>query len=122
MPGYMGRLSDDAVTIAQVLQLSGYRTFMSGKWHLGTPDPTKHGFEEDYGTLVSAQSYWKQGQYIRKPDGHPKRTYADGEFYGTNVLTDYALDFSRKHGKRRTSPGSCTLPTIPTLPVAGAQN
>ena len=93
MPGYMGRLSDDAVTIAQVLQLSGYRTFMSGKWHLGTPDPTKHGFEEYYGTLVSAQSYWKQGQYIRKPDGHPKRTYADGEFYGTNVLTDYALDF-----------------------------
>ena len=26
-----------------------YRTFMSGKWHLA-PDPTKHGFEQFYGT------------------------------------------------------------------------
>ena len=33
-PGYMGRISEDAVTIAQILQSSGYRTFMSGKWHL----------------------------------------------------------------------------------------
>ncbi len=92
-PGYRGRISDDAVTIAQVLQLSGYRTFMSGKWHLGTNDPTKHGFEEYFGTLISAQSFWDSRQYIRLPEGREKRTYNDGEFYGTNALTDYALDF-----------------------------
>ena len=33
-PGYRGRLSENAATIAEVLVPSGYRTFMSGKWHL----------------------------------------------------------------------------------------
>ncbi len=100
-PGYRGRVADDAVNIAQVLQLSGYRTFMSGKWHLGTKDPTKYGFEEYYGTLASAQTYWDPNRYIRLPEGHKVRTYNNGEFYGTNVLTDYALDFLRE---ARTTP------------------
>ena len=95
-PGYMGRISDDAVTIAQILQSSGYRTFMSGKWHLGTNDPTKHGFEEYFGTLASAQTYWDPNHFIRKPEGRPVRTYKEGEFYGTNAITDYALDFLQK--------------------------
>jgi len=95
LPGYMGRISDDAITIAQVLQRSGYRTFMSGKWHLGTDDPTERGFEEFFGTLVSAQTYWDPNHFIRKPDGRAVRTYKEGEFYGTNAITDYALDFLR---------------------------
>jgi len=92
-PGYTGRISDDAITIAQILQSSGYRTFMSGKWHLGTNDPTKYGFEEYFGTLASAQTYWDPNHFIRKPDGRVVRTYKEGEFYGTNAITDYALDF-----------------------------
>lgn len=95
-PGYMGRISDDAVTVAQVLQSSGYRTFMSGKWHVGTNDPTKHGFEEYFGTLSSAQSYWNPREYIRRPAGSKVRNYKEGDFYGTNAITDYALDFLQK--------------------------
>ena len=53
-PGYRGRLSENAVTIAEVLKSAGYRTFMSGKWHVGTNDPTRHGFEQYFGTLISA--------------------------------------------------------------------
>jgi arylsulfatase len=92
-PGYQGRVSDDAVTIAQVLQNSGYRTFMSGKWHLGTNDPTQHGFEEYYGTLVSAQTFWDPNHYTRRPTHREARRYEAGKFYGTTALTDYALDF-----------------------------
>ena len=92
-PGYRGRISDDAVTIAELLQNAGYRTFMSGKWHLGTPDPTLHGFEEFYGTLVSAQTFWDPDHFIRLPEGSTARTYDKGEFYGTDALTDHALDF-----------------------------
>jgi arylsulfatase A-like enzyme len=95
-PGYTGKVSDDAITIAQILQHSGYRTFMSGKWHLGTNDPTKHGFEEYFGTLASAQTYWDPKHFIRKPDGSAVRTYKEGEFYGTNAITDYALNFLQK--------------------------
>ena len=57
-PGYRGRLSDNAVTLAEVLKLADYRTFMSGKWHVGTNDPTRHGFEQYFGTLISAATYW----------------------------------------------------------------
>lgn len=92
-PGYRGAVSDDAVTIAQLLRQFSYRTFLSGKWHLGTPDPTAHGFEEFYGTLVSAQTFWDPDHYTRLPAGRQAREYAPGEFYGTDALTDHALDF-----------------------------
>ena len=91
--GYRGRIADDAVTIAQVLQMSDYRTFISGKWHLGTNDPTRHGFEEFYGTLVSAQTFWDQDHYKRLPEGREAIKYNEGEFYGTNALTDHAITF-----------------------------
>ena len=92
-PGYRGRLSDNAVTLAEVLKLAGYRTFMSGKWHVGTNDPTRHGFEQYFGTLISAATYWDSAQYLRLPQGSTTRSYDRDAFYGTDALTDYALDF-----------------------------
>ncbi len=92
-PGYRGRLSENAATIAEVLKPSGYRTFMSGKWHLGTDDPTRHGFEQFYGTLISAATFWDPAGYRRRPQGSSTRSYGMGAFYGTDALTDYAMDF-----------------------------
>ncbi|MEM7012553.1 MAG: arylsulfatase [Verrucomicrobiota bacterium] len=92
-PGYRGVVSSEAQTIAQVLAPAGYRSFISGKWHLGTDDPTELGFEEFYGTLVSAKRFFDPNHLIRKPDGAPKREYPDGEFYATDAVTDHALDF-----------------------------
>ena len=46
--GYTGKLSDECVTMGEVLGDAGYATSMTGKWHLGlangTP-PWKRGFE-----------------------------------------------------------------------------
>jgi arylsulfatase len=92
-PGYRGVVSDEALTVSQVLMSSGYRSFMSGKWHLGTPDPTQHGFEEFYGTLVSAKRFFDQDHLIRRPAGRKARRYPDGEFYATDAVTDHALEF-----------------------------
>jgi arylsulfatase A-like enzyme len=101
-PGYRGRLSENAATIAEVLKPSGYRTYMSGKWHLGTDDPTRHGFQQFYGTLISAATFWDQAGYLRRPQGSSTRSYETGAFYGTDALTDYALDFLED---ARTTPG-----------------
>jgi arylsulfatase len=92
-PGYRGRLSDEAVTLAEVLKSAGYRTYMSGKWHVGTSDPTLHGFEQYFGTLISAHSFWDPSQYLRLPQASRRRPYDGDTFYGTDALTDYALDF-----------------------------
>jgi arylsulfatase A-like enzyme len=100
-PGYRGRLSENAVTLAEVVKSAGYRTFMSGKWHVGTNDPTRHGFEQYFGTLISAATFWDSGKYLRLPQGSETRHYAPDAFYGTDALTDYAQDFLKD---ARTTP------------------
>ena len=51
----------DQTTIAEVLKKNGYRTGMFGKWHLGyKPElqPTARGFDDFYGFLSGARSYF----------------------------------------------------------------
>ena len=83
--GYRGSVSDEAQTIAELLKPAGYRSFIAGKWHLGTNDPTKHGFEEFYGTLVSCKRFFDPEHLLRLPEGRKARTYQAGEFYATDA-------------------------------------
>jgi len=83
------------VTIAEVLRTAGYSALMVGKWHLNNPPPVERGFEEYYGLLGGMESYWDPSKYVRLPAGRVERQYAPGEFYTTNVFTDYALDLLR---------------------------
>lgn len=105
--GYEGFLSDRCVTLAEVLKSAGYRTYMSGKWHMGhPPTPIDRGFDEFFGLLGGFTSFFTPKVHDRLPKGRPVRKYEDGEYYATDVFTDYALDFladSRKtdeNGKR----------------------
>ncbi|MDF1825619.1 MAG: arylsulfatase [Verrucomicrobiales bacterium] len=93
LPGFRGVISEQATLVAEALAPAGYRSFISGKWHLGTDDPTKHGFEEFYGTLVSAKRFFDPDHLIRLPRGRTARTYEKGTFYATDAVTDHALDF-----------------------------
>jgi len=104
LPGYRARVADNAVTLGEVLQAQGYRTYLAGKWHLGTPDPTQRGFDEFYGTLASAHTYWDPEHYLRRPEGKVARQYAPGEFYGTDALADHALDFISEASADSDSP------------------
>lgn len=92
--GYSGfRSESDNVTIAEVLKDAGYFTAMAGKWHLGKVSPIERGFQEYYGLLGGFDSFWNPKVYSRLPKDRTSREYAEGEFYATNVITDYALDF-----------------------------
>jgi arylsulfatase A-like enzyme len=71
-------------TIAEVLKKNGYRTGMFGKWHLGyKPDlqPTARGFDEFYGFLSGARSYFPS----RRTDALLRGTKEENE---TEYLTD----------------------------------
>lgn len=94
VPGYAGHLKPNAVTLAEVLKENGYRTFGSGKWHVDHPGPTERGFEEYYGFLDDyGVDSWEPKWMQRYPEGRPEREYKEGEFFATNAITDYALDF-----------------------------
>ena len=100
-PGYRGRLAEGTATLADRLAARGYRTFLSGKWHLGTPDPTAHGFEAFHGTLASAKTFWEPDHFLSIPATAAPRANgrnggtgeSDEPFYGTRALTDAALGF-----------------------------
>lgn len=61
-PGnYIGAINDRVKTIAEVLRDSGYNTFMSGKWHLGSkPEtlPPAKGFEQSFVLVGPGGSHW----------------------------------------------------------------
>ena len=93
--GYAGfRHDSDNVTIAEVLKDAGYFTAMAGKAHLGRDfNPIERGFQEYYGLLGGFNSFWNPDVYTRLPEDRVPREYGEGEFYATNVITDYAIDF-----------------------------
>ncbi len=94
LPGYRGMLKPSTVTIAEVLKDAGYRTFGTGKWHVGFPGPIERGFEEYYGFLEDyGLDSWEPKWMKRYPEGREERVYKEGEFFATNAITDYALDF-----------------------------
>lgn len=98
LPGYRGFLADRCVTMAGVLKESGYRTYLSGKWHLrgvGNPDctPVNRGFDEFYGHFKAYASFWRPDLFVRLPEDRSKPDYDPGDFYATDAITDYALKF-----------------------------
>lgn len=95
--GYRGKIQDNAVTVAEVLKETGYRTFMTGKWHVSDPVPTKQGFDEFYGfTNGYASNSWTPEMMVRLPEGRPQPEYEEGEFFDSDAFTDFALKFIRQ--------------------------
>lgn len=101
--GYSGfRSNSDNITIAEVLKDAGYFTAMAGKWHLGNKsNPVQRGFQEYYGLLGGFNSMWNPKAYLRLPQDRTPRQYAEGEFYATNAITDYAIDFINQANKEK---------------------
>ena len=117
-PAYQGYLNERCLTIAEALRSAGYRTVMSGKWHVGGqyttdpeksrrdagsrgyPTPLQRGFDHHFGTLAGAGSYFNphamflEGELV---DANDRRVQwgADEEpdgFYYTDAIGRYAAD------------------------------
>ncbi|MDR2705528.1 MAG: arylsulfatase [Planctomycetaceae bacterium] len=101
--GYEGYLTDRCVTLAEVLKDAGYRTLMSGKWHMGQPGPIKRGFEEFFGLIDGFRPYFNPQVHTRLPQERTVRKYNENEYYATDVFTDYALDFLEESRKTNQS-------------------
>ena len=92
---YQGWLSRETVTVAEVLKSAGYRTYMSGKWHVGEerPDwPLQRGFERYFGLISGANSYYRllPGRLMLE-DNEPYEIPEN--FYLTDAISDYAVRY-----------------------------
>lgn len=95
--GYRGKLQDNSVTIAEVLKEAGYNTYMTGKWHVNDPVPTKQGFDEFYGfTHGYGANAWEPEMMVRLPEDRPQPDYEKGDFFSTDAYTDYAIKFIKQ--------------------------
>lgn len=96
-PSYQGFLNDRCVTIAEALRPAGYRTLMSGKWHVGEQRPhwpCDRGFDRYFGLISGGSNYWKlDGNRQMAIDNEPYRPPTDGSFYMTDAFTSHAVDF-----------------------------
>jgi len=73
-------ISDDEMTLAQLLKQKGYATGMAGKWHLGRPVqflPTHHGFDEYLG-LPYSNDMWPNHPEA-KPGTYPPLPLIEGD-------------------------------------------
>lgn len=100
-PAYLGRLADDVVTVAALLQKAGYRTAVTGKWHLGhTPSalPPSHGFDRSFVLDASGADNWEERSYLPIYSDAP--WFEDGvrarlpeDFYSSQFIVDKAIDY-----------------------------
>ena len=101
MPGYSGKLNDEVETVANRLKRNGYKTYVTGKWHLGHSEetlPTKRGFDRSYILDSSGADNYEQRPYLPgqgKPpwykDGQPIELPAD--FYSSRSLVNEMIGF-----------------------------
>lgn len=93
--GYRGQLNRQCVTIAEALKPAGYRTLMTGKWHVGTfPGmwPVDRGFDRYFGTIRGAANFFRPNPNKLLTLDRTPVVPAD-DYYSTDTFTDYALKF-----------------------------
>ena len=86
-------------TIAEVLKMNGYKTFYSGKWHLGSEGhyPEDQGFDINIGGFEKGSPL---GGYY-SPYKNPSMTDGPEGEYLTDRLTSEAIDFIDSRDKSK---------------------
>ncbi|MEQ8557508.1 MAG: arylsulfatase [Henriciella sp.] len=100
-PGYTMRLEPGVETVAARLQPLGYRTLMTGKWHLGSDEgalPSDHGFDRSFALDASGADNWEDKSYMPYYQDAP--WYEDGapadlpeDFYSSEFIVDKMIDY-----------------------------
>jgi arylsulfatase len=105
--GYSGDLSPRCVTIPEALKTSDYKTYMSGKWHVASnlvqPTaswPLQRGFDEFFGTIIGAGSFYDPNTLTRGNDNVEHEAKEDDAFFYTDAISDQAVRYILDHQQR----------------------
>ena len=113
-PGYEGYLNDRVVSLAEVLQIGGYHTYMAGKWHLGHETGTLPGhrrFERSFALLYGGASHFN-GMWGLMEVEDPAEYSVNGEkitdlpedHFSSRSFTDFLIESIRENAD-----GSCSI-------------
>ncbi|GAB3956174.1 arylsulfatase [Spirosoma harenae] len=122
-PGYQGHLTDNTVTLAEVLKTAGYNTAMSGKWHVSNTTvqkdpkeqlawlnhqkdygdfapldqyPTHRGFDKYFGNIWGVVDFFDPFSLVSgtKPIKNVPKNY-----YHTDAINDTAVAYIKSYAK-----------------------
>lgn len=119
-PGYRGHLTENTVTIAEVLKDAGYRTGMVGKWHVSNTVvqenpkaqlewlnhqadyplfspveqyPTSRGFEKYYGNIWGVVDFFDPFSLV---NGTTPVKNVPKDYYHTDAISDSAVAYIKE--------------------------
>lgn len=93
-PAYGKIFDDDTVTLAGALRSCGYKTSISGKWHMGSPPeftPCKYGFDLSYGYFHGQIDPYTHRYKTGVRSWHRNDKYLDEEGHATDLITNEAI-------------------------------
>lgn len=99
--GYESHLNNRVVTIADQLRGAGYRTYLSGKWHLGhTPDtlPTARGYDHAFALSQSGADNFENKPNLLLYDEADwtedgRRAVLPERFYSSTLIVDKMMGY-----------------------------
>lgn len=102
-PGYEGFLNNRVVALPQLLKDAGYRTYLSGKWHLGMTEetsPKARGFDKSFALLDGGSGHFNElGLMHQKPKAsfreNGKITSIPEGFYSSKFYAEKLIEYLR---------------------------
>jgi arylsulfatase A-like enzyme len=122
-PGYRGHLTDNTVTLAEVLKTAGYQTAMTGKWHVSNtfvqknPQdqlawlnhqkefgnfsplnqyPTSRGFDKFFGTIWGVIDFFDPFSLV---NGTEPVKSVPTDYYHTDAINDTTVSYIREFSR-----------------------
>lgn len=105
VPAYQGYLNEHCITIGQALKQAGYKTIVSGKWHVGLVPSAwavNRGFDDSFSLQNNGSSYfnseplYNDGRTVTFLKGDKEIIRKDTSTYLTQEITNFAINSLEK--------------------------